>query len=155
MLTLLSALLGGVFRLAPEMMKLWDKKNDRVHELAMTEKEIEIAQLKVQEQMYRTDAEMHVSDMNALETALKEQGETARAGGKIVAAISALVRPVITYWLVVLYSVAKLIHLYLLCSRSATLEQISAGIYTEFDQNTLIMILSFWFVGRVWERAKK
>ena len=33
------SLLGGVFRLAPEMLKFFDKANERKHELAMFEQQ--------------------------------------------------------------------------------------------------------------------
>lgn len=32
---LLGSIFGGVFRLAPEVLKFFDKKNEREHELAM------------------------------------------------------------------------------------------------------------------------
>ncbi len=44
--TLLGSLLGGVFRIVPEVMKLWDAKNEREHELKMLGKEMEFAQIK-------------------------------------------------------------------------------------------------------------
>ena len=33
------SLLGGIFRLAPEVLKYFDKKNERQHELAMFDKQ--------------------------------------------------------------------------------------------------------------------
>ena len=35
------SLLGGIFRLAPEVLKFFDKKNERQHELAMFDKQCE------------------------------------------------------------------------------------------------------------------
>ena len=44
--TLLGGVFGGVLRLAPELFKLFDKKNERAHELRMLEAEMEFAKIK-------------------------------------------------------------------------------------------------------------
>ena len=36
------SLLGGIFRLAPEVLKFMDKGNERKHELAMFERQCEL-----------------------------------------------------------------------------------------------------------------
>lgn len=37
---IIGSLLGGVFRLVPEVLKYFDKKNDRQHELAIDRKSV-------------------------------------------------------------------------------------------------------------------
>jgi hypothetical protein len=44
--TLLGGLLGGAFRLAPEILKWLDRKGERGHELAMQDKAIEFEKLR-------------------------------------------------------------------------------------------------------------
>jgi hypothetical protein len=44
--TLVGGLLGGVFRLAPEVLKWLDRKGERGHELAMQEKALEFEKLR-------------------------------------------------------------------------------------------------------------
>lgn len=43
--TLLGGLLGGVFRLAPEILKWLDRQGERGHELAMQDKALEFEKL--------------------------------------------------------------------------------------------------------------
>ena len=43
--TLLGGLLGGAFRLAPEILKWLDRKGERGHELAMQDKALEFEKL--------------------------------------------------------------------------------------------------------------
>ena len=44
--TLLGGLLGGVFRLAPEILKWMDRNGERDHELAMQDKALEFEKLR-------------------------------------------------------------------------------------------------------------
>ena len=44
--TLLGGLMGGLFRLAPEVLKWLDRKGERGHELAMQDKALEFEKLR-------------------------------------------------------------------------------------------------------------
>jgi hypothetical protein len=86
--------------------------------------------------------------------ALKEQGQTARSAGWFVAAISALVRPLVTYWFVVMYSVVKIVGIYLAVRSGGLWTEVLVTSWNSEDMAILTMILTFWFVGRVYERSK-
>ena len=153
--TLLGSLLGGVFRIVPEVMKLLDAKNEREHELAMLGKEMEFAKIKGEISMREAQATMTVAEIGAMSEALKEQGQTARAAGKFVSAISALVRPLVTYWFVVLYSLVKIASMILAYQNNGDWKEVLIKSWTKDDMAMLMLILTFWFVGRVWERNKQ
>lgn len=153
--SLLGSLLGGVLRIAPEMLKFFDRKGERAHELALLGAEMEFARVKGEIAMRQTEAVMTVAEMDAIGEALKEQGATARAAGKWVAAISALVRPIVTYWFVALYSAHKVASMWLAYAQSGSWQQVFLTSWNESDMGILSMILTFWFVGRVWERHSK
>lgn len=152
--TLFGGLLGGVFRIAPEILKALDRKNERDHEARMMEKEMEFAKIKGEIAMRQVDAAMTVAELDTMAQALKEQGETARAAGKFVAAISALVRPAVTYWLVILYSAVKIATMMMAYDSNGNWKEVLVTSWGEDDMAMLMMILSFWFVGRVYERNK-
>lgn len=153
--TLLGSLLGGVFRIIPEAFKLWDAKDIRKHELAMLEKEMEFAKIKGEIAMRETEAQMTVAELDAISQAIQEQGQTARAAGKFVAGISALVRPAVTYWFVILYSLVKIATMSVAFAAGADWKDVLIQSWTKDDMAMLMMILTFWFVGRVWERAQR
>ena len=153
--SLFGGALGGLLRLAPEFMKLWDRKDERKHELAMLGAEMEFARMRGEIQMRQVDASMSVADLQAVGEALKGQAEMAKAGGKIVAAISALVRPIVTYWFVGLYSANKIASMLMAHEQAGGWRDVLITSWTEQDWTVLSMILSFWFVGRVWERSTK
>jgi alpha-D-ribose 1-methylphosphonate 5-triphosphate synthase subunit PhnI len=91
LITVGSGGLGGLLRLAPEIMKGFDRKHERAHELAMMQVEIQIVEKRLEHEMRKVDAAMTMAEMDAISQAVKEQGQTARAAGKFVAAVSALV----------------------------------------------------------------
>jgi hypothetical protein len=152
--TLLGSLLGGVFRIVPEVMKLWDAKNEREHELKMLGKEMEFAQLKGEISMREQETVLMGKELDAMTEALKEQGETARASGQFISAISAAVRPLVTYWFVTLYSIVKLASILMAVDAGAEWKEVLVSSWSEDDMALLMMVLTFWFVGRVWDRTR-
>ena len=152
--TLFGGLLGGVFRIAPELMKLFDRANERKHELAMMQAEMEFAKVKGEIAMREAEARMTVAELDAMAEALKEQGQTARAAGKFIAGVSALVRPAVTYWFVVLYSVVKISGMILAVQAGGDWKEVVITSWSQDDQAMLMLVLTFWFVGRIYERGK-
>ena len=154
----MEALLGGVFggllRLAPEALKFFDAKNERKHELAMLEAEGRIAKEKAEAAMRETEARMTIAELDAIGEALKEQGSTAQAAGKIVAGISALVRPFVTYLFVIAYATVKIAAFVLALDQGGEWKAVLTSMWGEDDMAVLNMSLSFWFVGRVYERTR-
>lgn len=107
--TLLGGLLGGVFRLAPEVLKWFDRKSERGHELAMQDKALEFDRLRGAQKMAEigaaADAAWNTGAIEALRDAVRTQGE--KTGVRWADALSISVRPVITYWFMGLYCAAK------------------------------------------------
>jgi hypothetical protein len=150
----IGGIVGGLFRVIPEGLKIFDRKNERKHELAMLETEFRFASMKAEHEMRKIDASMTLAEMDAIGEAIKEQGQTARASGWFVAAISALVRPLVTYWFVVMYSAVKIVSMQMAVSNGAYWKDVILSNWTADDMSMLTMVLTFWFVGRVYERSK-
>ena len=146
--TLGGGLLGGIFRLAPEVIKIFDSKNVRSHELKMLEAEMAFAQLNAAAEMHKTNAAMTVAELDAMGQALKEQGQTARAAGKFVAGLSASVRPVTTYWLLFLYSAVKFVSILMAVQAGGDWKEVLISNWAAEDMAMLSMTLSFWFLDR-------
>lgn len=153
--TLLGSLLGGVFRVVPEVMKLWDAKNERDHELKMLDREMEFAKIKGEISMREQENVLMGSELTAMTEAIKEQGQTARAAGKFVAAFSALIRPGVTAWFVVLYSIVKIATMLVAFDAGANWKDVFIMSWSQDDMALLMMILTFWFTGRVWDRDRR
>lgn len=105
---LLGSIFGGVFRLAPEVLKWMDKKNEREHELNMfkfqCDLEAQRGQQKLAEIGAQREAAVDTGVMDAFQAAITQQTEMVKAAGGWVASLSASVRPVVTYWILALWS---------------------------------------------------
>jgi hypothetical protein len=154
-LTILGGLMGGVFRILPEVLKLFDRVNERKHELALLQSEMEFAKIRGEIMMKQVEASMTIAELDAMSEAIKEQGQTARTAGKFVAALSALVRPLVTYWFVCFYSFVKVLTISLALEQNANWKEVIVTAWTADDAAILMMILTFWFVGRIWDKYKQ
>jgi uncharacterized membrane protein (DUF106 family) len=105
---LLGSIFGGIFRMAPEVLKFFDKKNEREHEMAMFSRQCELeqqrGQMRLAEIGAQREAAMDVGVMDAFNNAIQQQTEMVKAAGGWVASMSASVRPVVTYWVLFIYS---------------------------------------------------
>ncbi|MBP1151315.1 MULTISPECIES: hypothetical protein [Methylocaldum] len=90
--------------------------------------------------------------VEALREAVAAQGQ--RSGVRWADALSSSVRPVITYWFMALYCAAK---------TAAFVGAVDAGVewipaiqaaWTDADQALWAGVLNFWFLGRVFDRAR-
>lgn len=153
--TLLGGVFGGVLRLAPEIFKLFDRANERKHELAMVQAEMEFAKIRGEIAMRQVEATMTMAEMDTMAEAFKEQSRTAVAAGKFVAAISALVRPGITYIFVGTYFLVKLASFLMALDQNGDWREVIVKLWTQDDVTIMFMIISFWFVGRVYDRVNR
>jgi hypothetical protein len=148
--------LGGVFRLAPEVLKWFDRKAERGHELAMQDKALEFEKLRGAQRMAEigaaADAAWNTGAIDALKEAVAAQGH--RSGVRWADALSASVRPVITYWFMGLYCAAKTAAFAAAVTAGAGWGEAILHAWTEADQALWAGVLNFWFLGRVFDRVR-
>lgn len=154
--TLLGGLLGGVFRIAPELLKWLDRKNERKHELDMQDKALEFEKFRGDQRLDEISAkgqqDWNVEALKALKDSILAQAT--QTGVKWIDGLSSSVRPVVTYWFMALYCAAKTaVSVASLQAGSAWHEAVRLS-WTEADQALWAGILNFWFLGRVFDRIK-
>ena len=149
--SLLGSVLGGALRLAPEVIKFFDRKNERDHEARMMDKEMQMATLRAEQAMHSVDAGVQLAQFDAYAAANASQAEMAKAGGKIVSAISALVRPGVTYGVFAFYVACRTAGLVLAFQQGGDWRGVLATAWTGDDMAVLMLVLTFWFTGRAWE----
>ena len=107
---ILGSVFGGLFRMAPEVLKFFDKKNERLHEMAMFSRQCELEQIRGQQKLAeigaQREAAIDVGVMDAFNAAINQQAEMVKAAGGWAASLSASVRPVVTYWILLIWSLA-------------------------------------------------
>lgn len=151
MLELLGLVCGGVFRLVPSVLDFFHKKQELAHELDLLERQIQLETIrneqKREEIRLQTEGETERLWGSAMVEAIK--GQSTPTGIKWVDALSASVRPVLTYWwALVLYSAYKAVAIYLALASNAGLVAIAPVLVTDFDRAVIGSVVSFWFVDR-------
>ena len=154
--TILGGLLGGAFRLAPEILKWLDRNGERSHELSMQDKAIEFEKIRGAQRMSEigasADAAWNSGAIDAFKEAIAAQGRP--TGVQWADALSSSVRPVITYWLMVLYCAAKTVAFLAALNAGAGWGAAVLAAWSEADQALWAGVLNFWFLGRVFDRVR-
>ena len=152
---LLGSIFGGLFRLAPEVLKFLDKKNERQHELSMFQLQTDLEKMRGEFKMEEKYVDYSIQQMDTIKAAFQEQAETAKAAGWFVAAISALVRPGITWALFFMYAAVKAAALVIAFQTGADWAEVISKCWDEDDFGVFTMCITFWFVGRSVEKYQK
>ena len=154
--TLLGGVLGGAFRLAPEILKWMDRNGERSHELSMQDKAIEFEKIRGAQRMSEigasADAAWNSGAIDAFKEAIASQGKP--TGVPWADALSSSVRPIITYWLMALYCAAKTVAFVAALNAGAGWGAAVLAAWSEADQALWAGVLNFWFLGRVFDRVK-
>lgn len=149
---LLGSIFGGLFRLAPEVLKWLDRKNERQHEYKMFELQTDLEKVRGEYQLENRYVDHSIQQLDAISEAFKQQGEADKRAWKWVASLSALVRPMITYWMFGLYCTVKTIGIWYGIESGGMWYEVVRENWTNDDFSMLMMILTFWFVGRAIEK---
>lgn len=154
-LTLLSMFGGGLMRLLPEVFSFLNKKTDNAHELAMLEKQFQLEQTRAaakrDEIALQGDIDQSLALLSAQKSAL--EGQMQRTNLWFVDALNFLVRPLTTYYFLGCYGIYKTAMLYA-AFQEANVWTAILQTYDADDRAILAGIISFWFVGRTFDKRK-
>lgn len=157
-------IIGGIFRLAPEIIGYFKRRQEFAHEIDMQRLQMERDKLLHDQALQKLDKESQiVLDKGGLE-ALKEaiRAQARPSGIKWVDAMSASVRPVATYWYMALYSLVKLAMLTIgvvvaiaalgkdadFISTSLEIAKVFVKLWGPEDMALFSGIMNFWFLDR-------
>jgi hypothetical protein len=151
---LLGSIFGGLFRLAPEVLKWLDRKDERSHELRMFSLQTDLEKMRGEYKMEEKYVDFSKANIDAIGQAFKQQAEADKKAYKWVASISALVRPGITWLLFGLYTAVKIVTIMYAVNSGMPALTIMQEVWTADDFSMLMMILTFWFLGRSLEKRE-
>ena len=152
---LLGSIFGGLFRLAPEILKFMDKKNERSHELQMSTLQTDLEKMRGEFRMEERYVDHSISQLDAIKEAFKEQATTAKEAGWLASFITAITRPGITWVAFGMYIAVKVAGLTIAFQADANWADVITKSWDEDDFAMLNMMLTFWFVGRSIEKYQK
>jgi len=149
---ILGSIFGGVFRLAPEVLKWMDKKNERAHELNMFKFQCDLEQQrgaqKLAEIGAQREAAVDVGVMNAFQSAIEQQATMVKAAGGWVASLSASVRPVVTYWVLFVWSFIHVWFAWNAWLAGAPAVEVFKTMMTPDFSALLSGTINYWFLDR-------
>ncbi len=146
-MTFLSSVLGGVFRLVPEWLKQLDKKNERAHELAMMDKQAEFEKVKGAQQVTLAEVQLSQVDVQAIIEATKAQAT--KSGVAWVDGLNSLVRPILAIqWLIILWPSILIATFVISVMDGAAVINVLRTIWGPAEMNLASSIASFWLVDR-------
>jgi len=151
MLTLLGSLIGFLSSFAPSLIKLWQDKQDKQHELKLLEKQAEL-NLKLGElQLEAKDMEVSQQTLqmayNFADPSKWADRDIYKSFKSIIYLLTSSVRPVVTYIFLVGYLYFK--WFIYLSTKDYNL------VWTDEDMALFAGVISFWFGSREIMKAKK
>jgi len=144
MLTLLGSLLGFISSTFPDLLKFWQDKQDRKHELQILDRQMEQMRLGHTQRLDEIAINADVSQSLAL-----YKHDSQPSGVTWVDGLRASVRPIITYGFFILFAWVKLSAVVLLMNQGGlSINEALVQIWDGETQALFAGILSFWFGSR-------
>ena len=149
---ILGSIFGGIFRMAPEVLKWLDKKNERSHELLMFSRQCDLEQLRGQQKLAEIGAQreavVDAGVMDAFNNAITQQAEMVKAAGGWVASLSASVRPLVTYWVLFVWSFIHVWFAWNAWLSGAPATEVFKTMMTPDFSALLSGTINYWFLDR-------
>ena len=150
MLTLLGSLLGFVTSAFPDLLGLFRDSQDRNHELAILDRQLEQMKLGHQQRLEEIEVQADIAETKALYRHDKPVGVV------WVDALRASVRPVVTYAFFLLFAGVKGSALYVLIAvEGLVLADALPRIWDPETQALFAAVMSFWFGQRALSRLRQ
>jgi hypothetical protein len=151
MLSLLGSLLGFLGSALPEFFKLFRESQDRKHELAIFDRQLEQQKLGHTQRLEEIQVQADVAETQALYNYANRA-----TGVPWVEALQASVRPVITYAFFAVFATVKLAMLVGFMNESGI--AFGAALQLVWDEETQALfaaVMSFWFGARALQKMRQ
>jgi hypothetical protein len=149
MITLLGSLLGFISATFPSLLKLWQDKSDKQHEITLLKMQMEQQAQGHTERLDEINAQADITESAALY-------KTYTTGIDWVDALNGTVRPVIAYAFFVLYALVKLLSYAAVAHSSAVpFVVLHDTLWTEDDAAIFAGIISFYFGQRAMSKLRQ
>ena len=150
MMTLLGSLLGFVASAFPEILKLQSEKEERKHQLAMFDRQVELQKLGHTQKLDELNINADIKETEQVYNYANRD-----SGVRWVEGLQSSVRPVLTYAFFGLFAAVKLTSLVTLAqAEDLTFASALQVIWDGETQALFATVMSFWFGGRAIQRAR-
>ena len=150
MLTLLGSLLGFVTSTFPDLLGLFREREDRKHELAILDRQMEQMKLGHRQRLEEIEIQADIAESKAL------YKHDRPVGVAWVDALRASVRPIITYAFFLLFASVKGSALFVLIAvEGLLLAEALPQIWDPETQALFAAVMSFWFGQRALSKLRQ
>lgn len=158
MITVISGIFGGLLRLAPELFKWLNAKQEMKHELDMQKVAYDFQVLKGKQEtdlvIEKGAAAWNAGAMDAFKTGIEAAARP--SGVKWIDGFSALMRPLITLqWVVLLYPAVVVTTFVVLLQQNTPVITAMNTAFGPEEKALVAFIVDFYFIGRVLDSGKK
>ncbi len=144
MIALISTILGLLSSILPNIVKIYEKKQDLKHEIELTKLRIAAAERNVELTTVAEVAKADVSEGDSL-----RDHDSLLSGHSYFDALRASIRPVITYVFFLLFIGIKITVLVIMVNRGVDADKIVNIIWDQETMAIFSAIIGFWFGSRM------
>lgn len=150
MVTLFGTLLGFFGSAFPDFLKLFRDRQDRAHELAVMDRQMDLAKLGHSQRLGEVRIQSQALEARAL------YHHARRTKIAWVDSLAGSVRPVITYAFFGLYALVKVAqwHVIFQVSENPTWLEVIVHLWQDEDQALFAAVMSFWFGHRALSKRR-
>lgn len=150
MLTLLGSLLGFITSAFPDLLKIYQDKQDRKHELDIMDRQMEQMRLGHSQRLEEISINADIAESQAL-----YKHDSKPSGIKWIDGLRASVRPMITYAFFLLFALVKInVLFYLLSTLHMDFAVAIQKIWDAETQALFAACISYWFGSRSLAKAR-
>jgi len=149
-LTIISTLLGIISSAIPNLIRIWERRNEARYEIELTKLQLEAARegLKMSKEIEEIKSLVQEGDS-------VRDHDTYADGSPFINNLRASVRPIITYAFFFLYVSVKSIAFAVIIGQGLTIANMELPLNLIFDDNAIAIfsaVVGFWFGSRAMEK---
>jgi hypothetical protein len=148
MLAILSPILGILGGLLPSIVRIFERKQELQHEIALTQIKLDAAKSQAEIQLVIEGAKADAAEASAVRSF-----DNNVDGGKLINALRASVRPVITYTFFILFIAVKTAAAYVMIKNGTSIPDMLKAIWDPETMALFSTIMAFWFGSRTLEKS--
>lgn len=148
MITLLGSLLGFLAPFLPEVLKAFNARADRAHELAVMTLQMQAQREGANQRLEEIGAQADIAESAAL------YKHAAKTGVAWVDALGGLVRPTLTFAFFAVYAFVKWAQMQLALEATGDITVAIPAIWHDEDRAIFATIIAFWFGQRAMAKAR-
>lgn len=147
-MVILSSLLGIFGSILPKIIGIYERKLEVKYEIELLKVKLDAAKEQTKLQLLVEDAKSNVAEAQSLRSY-----DNNTDGGKLINALRASVRPVITYTFFILFLVVKGSAAYVMIKNGASIPTMLNAIWDSETMALFSTIMTFWFGSRIYEKT--